>query len=31
MWINSSGVAVKVQTLQMGANLQLVRNATAIL
>ena len=31
MWVNSSGIAVKVQTLQIGANLQLVSNATAIL
>ena len=31
MWVNSSGVAVKVQTLQIGASLQLVSNATAIL
>ncbi|QIW22986.1 hypothetical protein EWF20_01625 [Sulfolobus sp. S-194] len=31
MWVNSSGVAVKVQTLQIGATLQLVSNATAVL
>jgi len=31
MWVNSSGIAVKVQTLQIGGNLQLVSNATAIL
>ena len=31
MWVNSSGIAVKVQTLQIGASLQLVSNATAIL
>ncbi|MBB5253640.1 hypothetical protein [Sulfurisphaera ohwakuensis] len=31
MWVNSSGIAVKVQTLQIGANLQLVSNATAVL
>jgi len=31
MWVNSSGIAVKVQTLQIGANLQLVSNATTIL
>ena len=31
MWVNSSGIAIKVQTLQIGANLQLVSNATAIL
>ena len=31
MWVNSSGVAVKVQTLQISAGLQLVSNATAVL
>ena len=31
MWVNSSGIAVKVQTLQISASLQLVSNATAIL
>lgn len=31
MWVNSSGIAVKVQTLQIGTSLQLLSNATAIL
>jgi len=31
MWVNSSGIAVKLQTLQIGANLKLVSNATAVL
>ncbi|BFH73164.1 hypothetical protein SJAV_11080 [Sulfurisphaera javensis] len=31
MWVNKDGIAVKVQTLQIGVNKVLVSNATAIL